>query len=36
MAAAEIIGSVAEHHYSFMGHITGSHIEELVDDHNRI
>lgn len=30
MAAAGIIGSVAERHYSFMGHITGSHIEELI------
>ena len=31
MAAAGIIGSVAERHYSFMGHITGSHIEELIE-----
>ena len=31
MAAAGIIGSVAEQHYSFMGHITGSHIEELIE-----
>jgi D-proline reductase (dithiol) PrdB len=31
MAVAKIIGSVAEHHYSFMGHITGSHIEELIE-----
>ncbi|MCG6911678.1 MAG: hypothetical protein LJE94_16370 [Deltaproteobacteria bacterium] len=25
MAAAKVIGSIAEHHYSFMGHITGPH-----------
>jgi D-proline reductase (dithiol) PrdB len=31
MAAAGIIGSVAERHYSFMGHITNSHIEELIE-----
>ena len=31
MATAGIIGSVAERHYSFMGHITGSHIEELIE-----
>ena len=31
MAVAKIIGSIAEHHYSFMGHITGPHIRELIE-----
>lgn len=31
MAAAGIIGSVAERHFSFMGHITDSHIEKLIE-----
>lgn len=29
MAKAGIIGSVADHHYSFMGHIDGPHIDAL-------
>ena len=31
MASDGIIGSVAERHFSFMGHITGSHIHNLID-----
>ena len=31
MAAAGVIGSVAEKHYSFMGHITGGHLYELIE-----
>ena len=31
MASAGIIGSVAERHFSFMGHITDSHIHDLID-----
>ena len=30
MAIAGIIGSVAERNFSFMGHIIGPHIEELI------
>lgn len=30
MAAAGIIGSVAERHFSFMGHIIGPYIKELI------
>ena len=30
MAAAGVIGSVADRHFSFMGHIAGPHIEELI------
>lgn len=35
MVAAGIIGSVARHHFSFMGHITGSHIYDLIDNKAR-
>jgi len=31
MVSARVIGSVAEQHFSFMGHITGSHIHNLID-----
>lgn len=31
MVSAGIIGSVAEQHFSFMGHITDSHIHNLID-----
>lgn len=30
MAGVRIIGSVAKQHFSFMGHITGSHLDELI------
>ena len=32
MQRAGLIGAVADHHYSFMGHITGPHIDTLVRD----
>ncbi len=32
MAAAGIIGSVAKQYFSFMGHITGSHLDELIEN----
>jgi D-proline reductase (dithiol) PrdB len=32
MAAAGIVGAVARHHYSFMGHIDGPHIVTLVEE----
>ena len=31
MAAAGVIGAVAERHYAFMGHITGSHLYDLIE-----
>jgi hypothetical protein len=31
MAGAGIIGSVAKQHFSFMGHITGLHLDELIE-----
>ena len=32
MAADGIVGSVAGHHVSFMGHIKGSHLESLIEN----
>ena len=31
MAAEGIVGSVAKHHFSFMGHIKGSHLDNLLE-----
>ena len=31
MANAGIVGSVAEYHFGFMGHITDSHIHNLIE-----
>ena len=33
MTAEGIVGSVARHHFSFMGHIKGSHIDTLLETH---
>jgi D-proline reductase (dithiol) PrdB len=33
MAAEGIVGSVARHHFSFMGHIKDSHLDHLLETH---
>jgi D-proline reductase (dithiol) PrdB len=33
MAADGIVGSVARHHFSFMGHTKGSHLDDLLENY---